>query len=146
MKKKLILLLSIILVMIICLVIGSILYTSYRTNRENKSQERYSEIKGSVMKAVEWNLKVQDPNCLITKEFNEKASFSSHYNSSFLINNGYIKKSELLDIDNKSHCDVYVEIYKYSEDSLSQQHNCNVYYKTYLKCKDYEDKGYIRWS
>ena len=67
-------------------------------------------------------------------------------NSSFLINNGYIKKEELLDIDNKSYCDVYVDISTEYKDKLDHQRDCKIYYKIYLKCNEYADKGYIDWN
>lgn len=146
MKKKNIIMLSIILVMIICLMISFILYKNYKANQEDKAQERYAEIKESVKNAVEWNMNAMYPSCSISKEFKQTTSPGLFYNSSFLINNGYIKKSELFDIDNVSYCDVYVDINTYFEDPLDHQNNCEIYYKIYLKCKDYEDKGYINWG
>ena len=53
---------------------------------------------------------------------------------------------ELLDVDNKSYCDTYVVIKSLYEDEYDHQNNCKIYYKIYLKCKDYEDKGYINWE
>lgn len=143
MKKKILIPLSIILL----IVIGLIIYLNiYKNNEENKKIERYNEIKENVKKAVEWNIEASYPNCLIAKDFKETTSPGTHYNSSFLINNGYIKKSELLDIDNKSYCDVYVDINTHFENPLDHQSNCEIYYKIYLKCKDYEDKGYVKWN
>ncbi len=146
MKKKIIVIVSIVIIVIIGLIIGFALYNNYKTNQENKAQERYAEIRESVEKAVNWNVKAMYPGCSISKELKENMSPHSYYNSNFLINNGYIKKSELLDIDNKSYCDIYVKINTYFENPLDHQHNCEVYYKIYLKCKDYEDKGYIYWG
>ncbi len=149
MKKKTIIILSIIIVIIICVIISSVLYKGYKdykTDQNNKAQERYAEIRESVKKAVEWNISAMYPSCSISKEFKETTSPGTFYNSSFLINNGYIEESELLDIDNVSYCDVYVDINTYFENPLDHQNNCEVYYKIYLKCKDYEDKGYINWG
>lgn len=146
MKKKTLIILSIILIIVICSIIGFILYENYKINLEKKAQERYVEIKENVKHAVEWNIGAVYPGCSISKEFKETDSPGSFYNSSFLINNGYIKKSELLDIDNESYCDVYVDINTYYEDPLDHQHNCEIFYKIYLKCKDYEEKGYINWE
>ena len=47
---------------------------------------------------------------------------------------------------NKSYCDTYVVIKSQYEDEYDHQNNCNIYYKIYLKCKDFEDKGYINWE
>lgn len=146
MKKKFIIILSIIIVIIICVIISSILYRDYKTNQDTKAQERYAQIRESVKEAVEWNISSMYPNCSISKEFKETNGPGTGYNSSFLINNGYIEKSELLDIDNISYCDVYVDINTYFENPLDQQHNCEIYYKIYLKCKNYEDNGYINWG
>lgn len=146
MKKKIIIILSIALVVIISFIVGFVVYKNYKKNQDNKIQERYAEIRESVDKAVKWNTRAMYPGCSISAELKENMSSDSFYNSSFLINNGYIKKSELLDIDNESYCDIYVKIYTYFENPLDQQHNCEIYYKVYLKCKDLKDKGYIYWG
>lgn len=138
MKRKSIIIISMILVLVISIIIC---FNLYKHNQ--KAQERYSEIKESVKKAVEWNIRAQYPGCSISKEFKETTSSGTYYNSSFLIKNGYIKKEELLDIDKKSYCDVYVDINTFFENPLDHQHNCEVYYKIYLKCKNYEDEGYV---
>lgn len=142
MKKKTIIILSIILVMAICLIVGFILYK----NIQEKKAQRYDEIKESVKTGVEWNIRAMRPGCTIAKEYKDTDEIGIHYNSSFLINNGYIKKSELLDLDGKSYCDVFVEINTHYENPLDIQNNCQVYYKIYLKCKNYEEKGYVNWS
>ena len=95
-------------------------------------------------KAVKWNIGAMYPNCEISDGFKDLSG--THYNSSFLINNGYIKKEELLDIDNKSYCDVYVDISTEYKDKLDHQRDCKIYYKIYLKCNEYADKGYIDWN
>ncbi len=143
-KKKTILL--VILVIMICLAIGYVSYKKYKVNQEIKRRERYNEIREDVKSAVEWNLKATHPGCLISKRFNKTTSTINFFNSSILINNGYIKKDQLLDIDNESYCDVYVKINQFLENSLDYQHNCELYYKIYLKCNDYEEKGYINWE
>ena len=142
MKKKVVI--PIIIFLIIGIFTSLILYRIYREEQEKqelKAQARYSEIKESVKKAVEWNINAQLPSCPIVTE-NKEANLWTYYNSSFLIKNGYIKKNELLDVDNKSYCSVYVEIYAYFENPVDHQNNCEAYHKIYLKCKDYKDKGY----
>lgn len=129
--------------LIVMLFYGIFLYSS---EQEEKELARYEEIKESVKEAVEWNLRAQYPSCKISKDFRETTFPGTFYNSDFLINNGYIKKKELLDIDGKSYCDVYVDINTYYEDPQDQQKNCELYYKIYLKCKNYEDEGYINWG
>lgn len=143
MKKKIIFLL-IFLILIGGLLFGYCSLKKDKKQKEELKQERYNEIRENAKKAVEWNIRAMYPDCVLSDNFREGSG--SFYNSSFLINNGYIKKSELLDVDNKSYCDVYVDINPYYEDPLDHQHNCEVAYKIYLKCKDFEDEGYINWG
>lgn len=143
MKKKIIIRLLLALVIIVGFILGFVLY---KTFQKNKELDRYAEIKESTKGAVEWMIRAQYPRCSIAQKKRKNFSLESFYNSSFLINQGYIKKSELLDIDKVSYCDVYVKIYTYFEDPLDYQHNCEVYYKIFLKCKDYKDKGYMNWG
>lgn len=143
MKKKIIIVILIVLILIIGL---SVCIVLHKNKQERKAQERYNEIRESVKQAVEWNISAQYPKCLISKEFKETTSPGTFYNSKFLINNGYIKKEELLDVNNRSYCDVFVDINTYYEDPLDHQQNCEIYYKIYLKCKDYKDKGYADWG
>ena len=93
---------------------------------------------------MKWNINAMYPNCPIKDNFDEeKSKFTgNHYNSSFLINNGYLKKDELLDVDGKSYCDIYVIIQSTFENSQNHQNNCSIAYKIYLKCNKYKDKGY----
>lgn len=134
MKRKVIILIFFI---IICIIVGSVIYKNY------KAQKRYAEIRENVKRGVEWNIRAMYPKCSLVKESNEQEYSKSTYHSDFLINNGYIKKNELLDIDNSSYCDVFVENYAYFENPMDYQNNCEVYYKIYLKCKNYEEEGYL---
>ena len=140
MRKK------IIIVLVIILIVGSIVGLIYKNKIEEQKKEeqeiketRYQEIKNSVKDAVLWNLGAAYPKCTINKEV--KGNEYSHYNSSYLINNGYIDKKDLLDIDGKSYCDVYVKLYK--DDSGDK---CEVSYKMFLNCEDYKEKGYVNWG
>ena len=142
MKKKMV-----ITTLVLLLIMGLfICFLLYKSNQEKKVQERYNEIRESVKKAVEWNISAQYPKCSISKEFKETNSPGTFYNSNFLIKNGYIKREELLDVDNESFCDVYVDINTHYEDPLDYQQNCEIYYKISLKCKDFEEKGYVDWG
>ena len=143
MKKKIIILLSIVFVIGITIIMGIFLYKNIK---ENKEQARYDEIRENVKKAVEWEINAVYPYCSIASGFKKTAGPSSGHNSSHLINQGYIKKNELLDVDNNSYCDVYVKINPDYEDPYNHQKNCKIYYKIYLKCKNYEDKGYFNWG
>lgn len=143
MKKKSIIITILMIILLICANIR-ISYVLYENNKSNKLQKkRHEEIKESVKEAVERNIRVQYPGCRISNDFKKTDFPSSVYNSYFLVQNGYINKSELLDVDNESYCDVYIDINPYYENALDHQNNCEIYYKIYLKCKNYEDKGYI---
>lgn len=141
MKKKLLIILSLTLLIGLCSVTAFMIYIN---KKEYKEQQRYNEIKENVKKGVEWKLRANYPKCPIGDKYEKKRS--SHCNSSDLINQGFIKKEDLIDIDGSSYCDVYVETYTYFKDSLDHQNNCEVNYKIYLKCANYVDKGYINWG
>ena len=80
---------------------------------------------------------------LMSCEDRETYTPGEFFNSSWLISNGLIKSNELLDIDKKSYCDAHVKAKAYFENPLDHQKNCAVYYQIYLKCMNYEDKGYV---
>ena len=149
MKKKIIIFASTVLVIILAMVVVIQKHNEdIKTNKDN-NDKRYLEIKKSTKKAVEWNIKAMYPNCPITDTFDDDKNANTtgtHYNASFLISNGYIKKAELIDVDGKNYCDVYVVIQANFEDPQDHQKNCSIAYKIYLKCKDYKDKGYIDWG
>ena len=140
MKKKIFFV--IVIIIVVGLVIGIICKNRF-DEQENKEQEikenRYQEIKNDVKDAIVWNLGASYPKCTISSEV--KGNEFSHYNSSHLVNNGYIEKKDLLDVDGKSFCDVYVKLYK--DDSGDK---CEVSYKIFLNCEDYKEKGYINWG
>ena len=146
MKKRIYIIFTILLLVII--VISSILIIKNNNDKKFKVkyEKRYDEIRESLKKAVEWNIKASYPKCPITNNNKEPKGAGMYYNSSFLINNGYIKKEELKDVDDKSYCDVYVKIDPYFEDPQDQMHNCETSYKIFLKCKNLTDKGYIDWG
>ena len=62
MKKKIIIILSIIFVVGITIIMGIFLYKNVK---ENKEQARYNEIKENVKKGVEWKLRANYPKCPI---------------------------------------------------------------------------------
>lgn len=146
MKKKNIIIISIFSLVIITIVV-SLFFINKKEDKGITAEERYKEIKESAKKAAEWHLKATQPYCVIG-DSKEKKRYS-HMNSRFLINNGYIKKEELLDVDGESYCDIYVVEYRYIDESISLEsykNDCEVNYKVYIKCKDYEDKGYVDWG
>ena len=149
MKNKNIILISILCLLIIIGLIVSIFYVNINKKEVNEitPEERYKEIRESAKNAAEWYLKATQPYCVIGDSKEKKRYL--HMNSKFLINNGYIKKEELLDVDDKSYCDFYVVIYRYIDESISFEsygNDCEINYKVYIKCKDYEDKGYVYWG
>lgn len=139
MSKRKIFCLCLLIVIIVAI---SIAVSVFIKDIDKKKDKRYMEIRESVKKAVEWNIRGMYPNCQLINDFKEISLF---YDSSFLIRHGYIKKSELLDVDNKSYCDVYVTIDDNFKDPQNHQHDCTVAYKFFLKCNDYEDEGYKKW-
>lgn len=147
MKKKILIVLSLILIISLCLITAFMLYKDKQKDEQEKNEQaRYLEIKEIVKKGVEKNLRATHPNCPIVDELPENNSVGFHYNSSYLINNGYIKQKDLLDYDGESFCDIYVEIKTYKKNQFDSQKDCNVSYELYLKCNNYEEKGYQNWG
>jgi len=148
MKKKIIVLLSFIFVIVIC-VSGYFVVDNNNEKRKElekvNEMKRYAEIRESVKKASEHYLRALNPNCSILNESGETNAPGTSFNASWLLSNGLIRSNELLDIDKKSYCDAYVKAKSYFENPLDHQRNCKVYYQIYLKCKNYEDKGYVAW-
>ena len=97
--KKVITILIIIITIIIIGIFGIKVYI------KKDEQKRYNEIKESVKKAVEWQIKATQPYCTLVHGIpdNMKSNSGGHMQSKHLINSGYIKKEELLDIDKKSY-------------------------------------------
>lgn len=77
----------------------------------------------NVKESVEWAISAQFPACTISKNFIDNTTHGTHYDSKFLINNGYIKKEGLLDVDNESYCDVSVDVKIRYENPLDHQNN-----------------------
>jgi len=147
MKKKIMILVIIVFFIIVAVISEISKHNNDIKNKENENK-RYAEIKNCVKKAVEWNINAMYPNCPINDNFDEEKSKTTgnFYNSSFLIDNGYLKKDELLDVDGKNYCDVYVIIQSTFENPQDHQNNCSISYKFYLKCIKYKDKGYKDWG
>ena len=144
-KKK-----FIIIIVLSFIVIFSLIFFSIKLFENNKlkvAEKRYDEIRESAKKAMEWKLRANYPRCPIGDKYKKRKN--SYSNSKYLIDQGYIKKEELLDIDGVNYCDMYVVEYRYIDESISLEsykNDCEVDYKVYIKCNDYEDKGYIDWG
>ena len=93
MKKKNIIIISVLIIFISLIVLRFVFFNKKNVN-EITSEERYKEIRESAKKAAEWHLKATQPYCVIG-DSKEKKKYS-HMNSRFLINNGYIKKKNYL--------------------------------------------------
>lgn len=107
-------------------------------NSEDKEKEdhskRYEEIKKDFEEGLLWSLNANYPNgCLEVKD-----GVRGRYDSAFLINQGYIKKEIMLDVDGISYCTAYADTSCTTIGELPE-------YKIYLKCKDYVDKGHAGW-
>ncbi|MCH5167051.1 MAG: hypothetical protein J1F35_04075 [Erysipelotrichales bacterium] len=99
------------------------------------STERYDEILKSFKDAVDWQLKVTDPSaCKNNEQGDVEIAHRFKILDDVLIDNGYLKKSDMLDVDKKSYCKAYAET------------DCDgdeLVYKTYLRCKDFTTAGYV---
>ncbi len=117
--KRFLIILGILLVLIAITFLGINCY----------AQKRYKEMHASMEEGILWQFRATRPNgCLV-----EEDGIESEFRAPYLINQGYIKKEDLLDIDNKSYCKAY---------AITKCENQKFTYKIYLKCKYYKDKGY----
>ena len=121
------------LLIIIFIVIVIILLSIYMTFNFNnaKEKERYNEIKDAFEEAVIWNL---DSTGNSKKHCEENITKEMTITADHLINNGYLKKEDMLDTSGKSYCDGYAKTFA--------AENCGIDYKIYIKCNDYKTEGY----
>ena len=125
MKKNLL-----IIIFIVSVIILLSIYITFNFNIA-KEKERYSEIKDAFENAVIWNL---DATGNSTKHCEENITKEMTITANHLINNGYLKKEDMLDTSGKSYCDGYAKTFA-TED-------CGIDYKIYIKCNEYKTKGY----
>ena len=59
--------------------------------------------------------------------------------SSYLISQGYLKKDNIKDIDNKNYCTAYTKIHGSNECKY-------VFDKIYIKCKNFVTEGHAGWE
>lgn len=108
-----------------------------KNKEENKDNnmylERYEEIKKDFEEGLKWNLTVSCPNCCLDSNTSYKQTITSNY----LVQQGYIKKDILLDVDKESYCKVYAD---------TDCSDGKIVYDIYLKCNNYIDEGYIDWN
>lgn len=127
--KKIILYIIVCILFILIFFVGVFCYLKYEENM------RYEKILKDFEDAVIWKLdatgmskKICEPN--VTKK--------SIISSKHLIQQGYLKKESMVDINEMSYCSAYAKTFDTDD--------CGVDYKIYLKCKNFETSGYIGWD
>ncbi len=108
------------------IIVGICILVGIRYVNIIKTQNKYEKMLNKIKEAVDWQ---NDAVFVIRDE-----AFCANKNrmtttSDYLIQQGYLKKKDLLDIDGKSYCEARIE--KYKDD------NCDIRYTINLKCKDY---------
>ena len=126
MKKKILILITFIMTIIIILSI----YTIFNFNIA-KEKERYNEIEKAFEEAVIWKL---DATGNSKRHCEENITKEMTITADHLINNGYLKKEDMLDTSGKSYCDGYAKTFAVED--------CGIDYKLYIKCNDYKTEGY----
>ena len=126
MKKKILILITFIMTIIIILSI----YTIFNFNIA-KEKERYNEIEKAFEEAVIWKL---DATGNSKRHCEENITKEMTITADHLINNGYLKKENMLDTSRKSYCDGYAKRFVVED--------CGIDYKLYIKCNDYKTEGY----
>ena len=106
-------------------------------NIKENNNERYNGIKKDFEEAL---IKMLEATGLSNKDTGceDNTSKSSIISSTFLINNGYLKKEKMRDIDGNNYCEATAVTYKTND--------CGVDYNIYIKCKDYIDDEYNSWD
>lgn len=123
--------------LILLIVFSSIFFISgceEKNSIKETKENRYIEIKKDFEKGLLWNLNAVYPNGCRIKE---GISYKHTATATNLINQGYIKKEILLDVDGVSYCKAYADV-----DCINDEWN----YKIYLKCNDYVDEGYVGYK
>lgn len=126
MKRKILILITFIMTIIIILSI----YTIFNFNIA-KEKERYNEIEKAFEEAVIWKL---DATGNSKRHCEENITKEITITADHLINNGYLKKEDMLDTSGKSYCDGYAKTFAVED--------CGIDYKLYIKCNDYKTEGY----
>ena len=104
-----------------------------KVNNEDINMNRYKEIKNDFEVGLKWNISSSYPNgCL-----NPDVSYNEIITSNYLIQQGYIKKEVMLDVDGNSYC---------KANANTDCKDGKIVYNIYLKCKDYVDEGYVDWK
>ncbi len=123
MKKKVIkifIIISIIALVTLLLFIGYKIYCN----------KRYKEIKAAFEKAAVWEINATHPNGCLPTEYDSAESLIPAY---WYLQQGYLKKKDILDVNHKTYCNGYAKV---KCDKQNRKH------KVYIKCKNYEDEGY----
>ena len=91
----------------------------------NHEKKRYLEIKNSFNDAVHKEI---DATFVVKDYYNCNIAVNNYkISDEFLISQGYLKKSDMLDIDKVNYCTGHANV--------SMGKNCNLKYKSYIKCK-----------
>lgn len=124
MKKKIIIV-SIFLIILIIGTIGGLNYKKYTTN------DRYEEMKKELDEVTTKYIKRFYPYC-------EPGTRNLTIKEDTLLYHWGVDKNILLDVDEKSYCNVRIEVSCVAENEYSNN--------VYLKCMDYEDEKYGNWE
>lgn len=127
--KKNVFKIILIIILVVIFIAGILGYQKYKENK------RYEEIIKDFEKALIWNLDATGVSKKICKPNVTKRGTTS---ATHLIQQGYLKKESMLDVDNKSYCKAYADTFRTKD--------CSIDYKIYLKCKNYETSGYAGWD
>jgi hypothetical protein len=106
-----------------------------KENNKDIDMNRYKEIKNDFETGLKWNISVSYPNGCANSD--STTSYKNIITSSYLIQQGYIKKEIMLDVDGKSYC---------KANANTDCKDGKIVYDIYLNCKDYVDEGYVDWK
>lgn len=136
MKKKLIFIILLILVggCVGIVVINCNLKVKER--KEEEAKERYAEIIKIFSNAMDKHIEAAFIN---RDDFNCKSFIRGNMTSDTLIETGYIKRNDMLDVDGKSYCKAIATKYIVPLQNVNDKNvSCEMKYKVYIKCKNFE--------
>ena len=131
--KKTIIIVGISLIILIILLF--VVYNYMETKKEKQIAEnkiRYEQIKKDVNKEMERYHYIVYPYC------DPKETAVRNVSMSELVNNAGMDKEKFLDVDGKSYCDTITYAACVEKNKWK--------FKTYIKCKDYEESEAFNWE
>lgn len=131
--KKIIIITIISLISLTVLLLVAYNYIEIKKEKQiAQNNIRYEQIKKDINKEAERYFHLVYPNCNLENKGVQMIFMSE------LVNNGGMDKEKVLDVDGKSYCDTITYAACVEKNKWE--------FKTYIKCKDYEESEAFNWE